>query len=297
VETLRSVSEGLRAPGRVAVAEATLYTTDPNTGSVLVTDPHGGIIAAHSGPGAPYAIAVDSSGSVLVGDRADGSVTRYDDAWQQLGSLGQGAGEFVIPTDIATDPDPGLGRVYVTDGGAHEVRVYGPDGGLIRVIGGHGTAPGQLDFPSAVWVSTGGEVYVADQNNDRVQVFDRDGAFLRCFGNQGDGDRKFGRIQGLTGDSQGRLYVVDAYQGQVRVFDPQGVELSAIGSFGELAGQLRTPSGLAIDDNNRLFVASVNTGRVEVFGLDDFLDPPVGPDIFSDGFEAGDTHAWSGTNP
>lgn len=297
-EPLRSIAGSLRAPGRIAVLSTTsILTTDPSAGNVVESDPHGTVLAVHSNLDSPYAIAVDDLGIVYVGELGGGLVTRYADGWQQAGSLGQGAGEFLIPTDIAIDPDPGLGHIYVTDGGAHQVRVYQPDGTFLRAFGGHGTAPGQFDFPAAVWVSAGGEVYVADQNNDRVQVFDRNGNFLRCFGNQEDGERKLGRIQGLTGDDLGRLYAADAFQGQVRVFDPGGVELAAIGGFGSLPGQLRTPAGIGIDSNNRLFVASVNNGRVEIFGIDDFADPPPGNGIFSDGFESGDSDAWSSTGP
>lgn len=298
VEPLRSIADTLRAPGRVAVAPVgRVYTTDPSAGMVVETDAHGTPVSTLSELSDPYAIAVDSFGVVYVGELGAGRVIRYDDGWQPSGSLGQGPGEFVVPTDIATDPDPGLGYVYVTDGGAHQLRIYAPDGSLLRAVGDRGTAAGQFDFPAGVWVSAAGEVFVADQNNDRVQVFSRDGTFLRCFGNQEDGDRVFGRIQGMTGDSLGRIYVADTFQGQVRVFDAQGVEISAIGSFGSRPGQLRTPAGVAIDDNSRLFVASVNNGRVEVFGIDDFADPPPGDGIFSDGFDSGDSHAWSSTNP
>jgi hypothetical protein len=298
VEPLRSIAGTLRAPGRVAATQSgRVYTTDPITGTVVETDAHGTPVSARSGLDDPYPIAVDSFGFLYVGELGNGQVIRYDEGWQESGSLGQGAGEFVIPTDIATDPDPGLGYVYVTDGGAHQLRIYSPDGSLLRTVGGRGTAPGQFDFPAGVWVSAAGEVFVADQNNDRVQVFSRDGTFMRCFGNQEDGDRVFGRIQGLTGDNLGRVYVADAYQGQVRVFDGQGVEISAVGSFGSRPGQLRTPAGVSIDGNSRLFVTSVNNGRVEVFGLDDFADPPPGDAIFSDGFESGDSHAWSSTSP
>lgn len=298
VEFLSSEPGGLRAPARLTVdSQDNIYVTDPTTGAVIVKDVYGGVVAVRDGMGIPLAIAVDAFDNIYVGDEAAGRVDIFDPLWQHAGVLGSGAGEFLSVTDIAVDPDLGLGLVFVSDGGADLIKVYGPDGQLVRSFGGPGTGPGEFDFPSALWVSPGGEVFVGDQNNDRVQVFDRNGSFLRCFGAQGGGDRNFGRIQGLVGDIDGRVYVADAFQSHVKVFDGGGAELAVIGSLGDRPGEFRTPFGMAIDGLNRLFVSSVNTGRLEVFGLDDYLIPPPSGLIFGDGFESGDVHAWSDAAP
>jgi hypothetical protein len=298
VEFLSSGPDGLRAPARLAVdSQNKIYLTEPTTGAVVVHDVHGGVVAVRGGMGVPLAIAVDAFDNTFVGDESAGRVEIFDASWQPAGVLGSGAGEFLSVTDIAVDPDLGLGLVFVADGGANLIKVYGPDNQLIRSFGGPGTGPGEFDFPAAVWVSPDGEVFVGDQNNDRVQVFDRAGLFLRCFGAQGGGNRNFGRIQGLVGDDEGRVYVADAFQGHVKVFDGAGAELAIIGSFGDRPGQFRTPFGMVIDSHNRLFVSSVNNGRLEVFGLDDFTVPPTTGAIFNDGFESGDVHAWSVSIP
>jgi sugar lactone lactonase YvrE len=288
----------LRAPGRVAIdSQDNLYVADPTRGFVVVKDPLGGIRAVHSGLGVPVAVAVDDLDRVYVGDRVSGRVDRFDPQWQPDGFLGQGDGEFQEVTDIAIDPDLGLGLVVVADGGADMIKVFGPDGQLVRSIGGTGNGAGELDFPSAVWVNAVGEIHVADQNNDRVQIFSREGTFVSCFGAQGGGNRNFGRVLGLVGDDQGRLYVADGFQGHVKVFDSQGAELAVIGGLGDLPGQFRTPFGVAIDGFNRLLVTSVNSGRVDVFGIDDYGVPPSPGLIFQDGFESGDLNAWSATAP
>lgn len=294
VEHLDSQPEGLRAPARLAVDSLDrLYATDPTTGVVVVKDAVGGVVSVRDGLGVPLAVAVDAFDNIYVGDDSTGQVEIFDPSWQPVGVLGTGEGEFVAVTDIAVDPDLGLGLIFVADGGADVIKVFGPDHQLVRSFGGPGSGPGELDFPSALWLSLDGEVFVGDQNNDRVQVFDRNGSFLRCFGDQGGGNRNFGRIQGLVGDPDGRVYVADAFQGHVKVFDGQGAELAVIGSLGDRPGQFRTPFGLVIDSYQRLFVSSVNGGRLEVFGLDGFSTPPSNGVIFSDDFESGDVNAWS----
>jgi len=298
VAYLDSASDGFRAPARLAVDSMDrLYLTDPTSGAVVVKDALGAVVAVRDGMAAPLAVAVDAFDDIYVGSGSTGGVQIFDPSWQPVGVLGSGADEFVGVTDIAVDPDPGLGLVFVADGGADLIKVFGPDHQLVRAFGGTGTGPGEFDFPSAVWVSPGGEVFVGDQNNDRVQVFDRNGLFLRCFGDQGGGNRNFGRIQGLVGDSVGRLYVADAFQGHVKVFDGSGAELAVIGGLGDRPGQFRTPFGMVIDGYQRLVVASVNTGRLEVFGVDDYSNPPPVGRIFSDGFESGDVNAWSDAAP
>lgn len=298
VEFLSSEPGGMRAPARLTVdSQDKIYLTEPTRGAVVVKDVYGGVVAVRNGMGVPLAIAVDAFDNIYVGDESAGRVDIFDPLWQHAGVLGSGAGEFLSVTDIAIDPDLGLGLVFVADGGANHIKVYGPDGQLVRSFGGSGTGPGEFDFPSALWVSPGGEVFVGDQNNDRVQVFDRNGSFLRCFGAQGGGNRNFGRIQGLVGDREGRVYVADAFQGHVKVFDGGGAELAIIGSLGDRPGQFRTPFGVVIDSLNRLFVSSVNSGRLEVFGLDDYLTPPPSGQIFGDGFESGDVNAWSDAAP
>ncbi len=279
---LRAYARFWRAPGRVALGPAgRLFVADPSSGAVLVLDEFGRLVSRRPGLARPLGIAVNAAGLVYVGEEGSGSVAVFDDHWTLLYKLGVGDGEFALPNHIAVDPDPLLGLVYVADSGANEVRIYSPDGALVRRFGGAGQAPGQLDFPTGIFVSASGEIFVADQNNDRVQVFDRSGVFLRCFGRRSTSSftRRFGRVQGVTGDSRGRIYVADAFQGHVRVFDRLGVLLGAISGFGDGPGRVQLPGGLAIDERSRLFVTSAGTGKVELFGLDEFTDAALVPAV------------------
>jgi hypothetical protein len=277
VVALATHGNSLAAPGRVAVdALGRSYTTEPTAGRVVVRDAWGRWVGMKEGFLRPLAVAVGVTGDILVSELGTRSVSVYDSDWNLQYKLGQGEGEFVLPNDLALGP---LGDVvYVSDGGAHQIRLYDLPGGALRgTLGGPGSGIGQFNFPAGLYVSGAGEVFVADQNNDRIQVFAADGSVLRCFGRSGGMalNNKFGRLLGLTGDALGRLYVADGFQGQVRVFDSEGVELAAVGTFGAGAGELATPMGLAIDSYGRLLVGSVNNRRLERFGLDAYRNPSL----------------------
>jgi len=65
------------------------------------------------------------------------------------------------------------GDVYVADGWA--VRVFAPDGGLLRTIGRHGDGPGEFTAATLVAVLPGDSVWVFDGGLNRVTVFEPGG--------------------------------------------------------------------------------------------------------------------------
>ncbi len=268
---LGAISQPLQSPVRVAAdARGLIYATDRLAGLVRVFDAFGRPVSSKTGLAGPLAIAVDSAGRIYVGEEQPGRVSVFDAQWNPLFQLGQGDGEFALPSHIAIDPVSGT--VCVCDSSANQVKLY-HENQLDRAIGGYGAGDGQFDFPAGVWVSSVGEIFVVDQNNNRVQVFDRAGVFQRQFSlnTSGTSSTPSDRSQGITGDSGGRIYVADSFQGQVQVFDVQGQLLSTIGSYGEGPGQFRSPVSLAVDSYGRLLVASANNSRIELIGLDGFI--------------------------
>lgn len=259
---------GLSAPARIATDFAgNIYITDPSRGAVVIRSGDGEILATRTGLGHPVGIAVDRTGRIYVGDGNSGSVTVFTARWEALFQLGQGAGEFAVPSDIDIEQQSGV--AWVVDGPSNVVRAYDASGALRLSLGDAQSDTGQFDFPVSVFVdSAAGQVLVVDQQAHRVQVFDLEGRYLSCFGRNGAGPGGLGTPQGIWADAQGRVYIADSFQGWVKVIDRAGNEVGSIGDFGERVGQVRLPLDLAIDRWNRLVVASANNARLEIYELE-----------------------------
>lgn len=72
------------------------------------------------------------------------------------------------------DQDSG-GRILIGDVSEGNVKLFAPDGRLLRVIGRKGGGPGEFTAPRYPRFGPGGLIYVADAQNPRIQVFDSAG--------------------------------------------------------------------------------------------------------------------------
>ena len=278
-EFLRAYPYSFSSPVRLAIdAAGSVYITDPQKGEVVVRAANGRVLQHRRGLGRPGAIAVDATGSIYLADLDSGLVSVFDGDWQrgfQFGGDVRQAGDMAI--------DAVRSRIYITDSEAHTVRVYSTAGERLFEFGSSGTADGEFQYPSGVFVDAANdEVLVSDQLGFRVQVFDPDGGYKYCIGGSSaspgsvfQGGRLLAAPQGLWADALGRIYVADSFEGQVKVIDRNGLLLATIGAFGQAGGELRIPADLALDAFGRLFVASANNARVEIFGLDDSADPEL----------------------
>lgn len=88
----------------------------------------------------------------------------------------------------ADDPDVGFsrvggidvdaeGHVYVLEGQSAEIRVYDPEGALVRRIGRRGEGPGEFQGGPRFGVK-GDTVWAVDQQANRITLFDRRGMLL-----------------------------------------------------------------------------------------------------------------------
>ncbi|MBW2402108.1 MAG: cytochrome c biogenesis protein CcsA, partial [Deltaproteobacteria bacterium] len=276
-EFLRSYRASFGNPTRLAVdSTGNVYIADAARGTATVRSPDGRIVSLVSGLENPVSIGASGSGYFYVGDGTNGSVAAVSFAGEFLFDLGQGAGEFGMPADIAIDTL--TGNIYVTDSAQDRVKIYDVAGAFSASFGVSGSGDGEFKFPTGIFVDgAANEVLVVDQLNFRVQSFTLDGTYNFCLGYLRESAfnprRDFNAPQGVWADALGRVFVADAVDGTIKVLDRDGPLLGTIGEIGTRPGQLRIPMDLVIDPFGRLFVASANNARLEVFGLDEYSDP------------------------
>jgi DNA-binding beta-propeller fold protein YncE len=210
----------------------------------------------------PVGVALGPDGTVLVCDSEAGVVHRLDAATGQ--SLGTLAAPEVLQRPVAAAYDPVAAEIYVVDSSTHDIKVFGRDGRLRRVIGTRGTGPGELNFPVAVAYNEQ-TLWVVDAGNGRVQALTPAGLPLSSLGQLGDAPGDLALPKGVAFDSEGHLYVVDARFENVQIFDRTGQLLLSFGSEGKGPGQFALPGGITIDENDRIWVCDTYNGRIQVF--------------------------------
>ena len=118
------------------------------------------------------------SGTIVVRNPAVGTWPGVRPLTEDL-RLGTAAGEgpelFGRIRDIDVDE---AGRIYVLDGQAHEIRVFGADGAHVRTFGGTGNGPGELAGPTGMEWGPDQRLWVEDPDNNRYSVYDTTGAII-----------------------------------------------------------------------------------------------------------------------
>jgi len=201
---------------------------------------------------------------------------------RQVVILPAGGGQ---PTGVAVDAQ---GNLYVADTGGHRIHVYGPDGRLMRSLGGQGATLGELYEPRGLALDAAGNLYVADTWNARIVKYDPEGRAVAAWGSgdqdlgdgrratitEGDPARNAAAPLGLFGprgvavDARGNVYIADTGNRRIIVTDSDGTFLYQFGSAGAGPGQFNEPASLAVDAQGNLYVADTWNSRVQVFAPD-----------------------------
>jgi len=243
-------------------ADGRIYVTDVSRQGVYVFDTVNGKLSVWSDSGtiggfvAPIGIALTQS-SVLVADAELGAVLRLDYQGAPQGFFG--AGVLTRPTDLAVDPSSGW--VYVSDSGAHNIKVFKEDGTFVKVIGRSGTEEGMFNSPTHLSLDNE-KLYVTDSLNSRIQIFSAEGEFLRTFGQRGVYLGDLPHPKGVAVDSDENVYVVESYHDHLLIYDREGRFLLPIGGTGSAIGQFYLPAGVWSDDQDRIYVSDMFNGRI-----------------------------------
>jgi DNA-binding beta-propeller fold protein YncE len=247
---------------------ARLYVVDTFLRTVHVFDVKGSAYYLFASDDAnlisPIDIAIENaSGSIYVSDSKAGVVKIFKDAGKNFaGEIGKGV--LKRPTGVAVNPK--TAELLVVD--TLEATVFRfklADHKLTGQFGGSGKAPGELNFPTNIFVNGDGIIFVTDSLNFRIQEFTPDGKLLRGFGGIGNSPGHFSRPKGVAVDSDGNIYVVDSLFDNVQIFDRDSRLLMDFGRPGKGYGEFWLPTGIFIDPGDRIYVSDTYNKRVQIF--------------------------------
>ena len=127
-------------------------------------------------------------------------------------------------------------------------------------------APGRLQQPRGIGVSSKGEIYVADFGNHRIQEFAPDLKFVRQWGKMGDLPGQFKEPCGLDVAPNGDVLVADTWNHRVQQFAPDGkyVREWSVGFYG--------PRGVTAAPDGRVYVTDTGNNRISRFSADGKLE-------------------------
>jgi sugar lactone lactonase YvrE len=96
------------------------------------------------------------------------------------------------------------GNIWTVDPKSIRIRVFGPDGTLVRAFGRAGQGPGEFSGPGGILAAPDGTIVVTDLLNRRLSYFGRQGEHLR--------DASFGafNLAGLVVDGRSNLYIINS---------------------------------------------------------------------------------------
>lgn len=161
-------------------ARALLVVPDGIGDKVFVFTLTGQLLSTIDGKGYfsfPNAVAVESSGALVIADTFNATLVRFSAEGKFLSAIGKrgdSAGNLTLVTGVAVDSDD---HIYATDGRLNSVTIFDKEGNTLMVIGGtHSVRSGNVGrggflVPQGISIDKNDRIYVADSLNRRIQVF------------------------------------------------------------------------------------------------------------------------------
>lgn len=216
----------LGKPANIAVdADGTRYVADTGWGVVLVYDRNGNFLKSIGTRGENKPSDVEVVGDRLfMTDLLQKAILVVDkNSHKELFRIPKEGdvpeSQLYSPTNLTVGED---GKIYVSDTGAFNVKVYSENGEYLQTVGSMGTQIGGMVRPKGVDVDKEGRVYVVDAATEVVQVFNDEGKLLLFFGETTESDLGFELPATVRVDydhiEQFREYIAPNFEVQYLVF-------------------------------------------------------------------------------
>ncbi|HZP56422.1 MAG TPA: flippase activity-associated protein Agl23 [Dehalococcoidia bacterium] len=151
--------------------------------------------------------------------------------------------------------------------------------GTQLVIGGTGTAPGQLSQPSNVRTDAQGNIYVADTNNNRIEKYDPQGNYLAAAGGFAAGTNvPLVQPWSMVVAPDGTVFVADTWDHKIVKLDKDLNKVKEWGSGAQTeAGgdplKLFGPRDIVLTADSNILITDTGNGRMIAYTQD---GDPVG---------------------
>lgn len=131
--------------------------------------------------------------------------------------------EWVMPTDLAVDPDGKL--IFICDAGRDQIGSYTLEGKPRDEW-----KSDELRNPGGVAVRSDGTLFVSDELGNRILKLDAKGKLLKSWGSEGLGAGQLYRPRGLMLTDSGNLVIIDYGNHRCQVFSEDGKYLNVFGA-------------------------------------------------------------------
>ncbi len=163
------------------------------------------------------------------------------------------------------------GNIAICDTHYSKVRIYTPEGKLLRSFGTYGKQAGGFLLVTGICVDGDGYIYTADYGGDfdRISKWTPQGQLVASWSGHGEAPRHFRRPCGLAISREGDLLVADICNHRIQRLDRHtGAYKGTIGTRGRDEGQLTYPYGVAVDPAGDIYTVEYGTQRVQKWSPD-----------------------------
>jgi DNA-binding beta-propeller fold protein YncE len=212
----------LRNPRGIAYGKGNVFLSLPDLGQVLVLDDEGKdlrtIGARGQFTGLVDVVCDTARNRLILVDNKLHNVLVYSmagDSLFELGTRGEGDGQFNYPQSAAVDKD---GNIYVVDAFNFRVEIFDAAGKYLRQFGSQGDKFGMFNRPKGIALDSFGNIYVLDALHQNFQIFNQEAQLLMFVGKYSPGNDGFVNPVSIAIDGKNTIYVTDQLNGRVQVF-------------------------------------------------------------------------------